>query len=83
MGALLISSSFYGAIIQWNFERGEELCHNTKQIDMVPDVAFSTDGLTAFLVSLDASIYWIHANNYVRELDCDERTQYHVEPVFK
>ncbi len=58
-------------------------------------VAFSPDSKTAFSASTDGMLVewhigekslpelldWIKANRYVRELTCDERTQYRVEPL--
>jgi hypothetical protein len=60
----------------------------------VPDVAFASDGRTVFSVSLDGTLIewqatdqpldawlgWIRANRYVRELTCEERAQYRIEP---
>ena len=91
----IISGSDDGLIILWDFETGEELYRFTEHTAWTPDVAFSPDGHTAFSISLDGSfiqrqitdlplnelVKWVHANRYLHELTCDERTQYHVEPL--
>jgi len=94
-GRYVISGSEDGTVILWNFETGEELRRFSGHTALVPDVVFSPDSQTAFSVSLDGTliqwqiadqpldelIEWIHANRYVRELTCDERAQYRVEPL--
>jgi hypothetical protein len=61
---------------------------------VVPGVVFSPNGQSAFSVSLDGALIewqvadlpldqlldWIDANRYVRDLTCEERAQYRVEP---
>ena len=63
------------------------------------NAVFSPDGLTIFSSTLepqgdviqwriadwplDELHAWINENRYVRELKCDERAQYHVEPLCK
>ena len=93
-GRYVISSSDIGTVILWDFETGEELRRFTLHTAPVLDVAFSPDGQTAFSIgwdgaliqwqvadpSLDELIGWIHANRHIRELTCDERAQYRVEP---
>ena len=91
----IISGSEDGVVILWDFETGEELRRFSGHTAWVPDVAFSPDGHTAFSVSLDGSltqwqvtdlpldelIRWVRANRYLRELTCEERTQYKIEPL--
>jgi WD40 repeat protein/DNA-binding SARP family transcriptional activator len=93
-GRYIISSSEDGTVILWNLQTGEELRRFSGHTAWVPDVVFSPDGQTAFSVSLDGTfiqwqiadqpldelIGWVHANRYVRDLNCDERVQYRVEP---
>jgi WD40 repeat protein len=90
----IISGSEDGVIILWDFDTGEELHRFRKHTAWIPDLAFSPDGQTAFSVSLDGTliqwqitdlplnelISWIDENRYLRELTCDERTQYNVAP---
>jgi len=90
----VISGSEDGIVILWDFETGEELRRFSGHTELVTGLVFSPDGQTAFSVSLDGAIIqwqvadqpldemieWIHANRYVRDLSCDERVQYRVEP---
>ncbi|OQY24033.1 MAG: hypothetical protein B6I35_02455 [Anaerolineaceae bacterium 4572_32.2] len=94
-GRYVISGAEDGAIILWDFETGEELRRFKGHTALVPGLVFSPDGQTAFSVSLDGAliewqvadlpldelIEWVHANRYVRDLTCDERAQYRVEPL--
>ena len=94
-GRYVISGAEDGAVILWNFATGQELRRFTGHMAWVPDVIFNPDGQTAFSVSLDGALIqwqiadqpldeligWIRANRYVRELTCDERAQYRVEPL--
>ena len=94
-GRYALSGSRDGTVILWDFETGEELRRFSGHTELVPDLVFSPDGQTAFSVSLDGAliqwqiadlpleelIEWVHANRYVRDLSCDERAQYHVEPA--
>jgi WD40 repeat protein/DNA-binding SARP family transcriptional activator len=96
-GRYLISSSEDGVVILWDFETGEEVRRFKGHTALVPGVVFSPNGQTAFSVSLDGALIewqiadlplnemlvWIHANRYVRELTCEERVQYRVEPLCK
>jgi len=90
----MISSSEDGAVILWNFETGEELRRFGGHAAWATDVVFSPDGQIAFSASLDGTliqwqiadqpldelIEWVYANRYIRDLTCDERGQYRVEP---
>jgi WD40 repeat protein len=90
-----LSGSEDGAVILWDFETGEDLRHFSEHTGMVLDVVFSPDSQTAFSVSFDGALIewqvadlpldellaWIHTNRYVRDLTCDERAQYRVEPL--
>jgi len=94
-GRYVLSGEDDGTIILWDFEMGEELRRFSGHTALVPGVVFGPDGQTAFSVSVDGAliewqvadqpldelIEWIRANRYVRELACDERTQYRVEPL--
>ncbi|MBN1813282.1 MAG: protein kinase [Anaerolineae bacterium] len=94
-GRYVLSSSEDGAVILWDFETAEELRRFKGHTALVPGLVFSPDGQTAFSVSLDGAliewqiadlpldelIEWTHANRYVRDLTCDERAQYRVEPL--
>jgi WD40 repeat protein len=82
-------------VILWDFETGEELRRFYEHTGAVYDVGFGPDSQTAYSVSFDGALIewqiadlpldelveWTHANRYVRDLTCDEREQYRVEPL--
>jgi WD40 repeat protein len=94
-GRYALSGSEDSTVILWDFETGELLRRFTGHTGWVPSVAFSPDGQTAFSVSDDGTliqwqvadppleelIAWAHANRYVRDLTCEERARYRVEPL--
>jgi len=91
----IISSSEEGVVILWDFDTGEELRRFTGHTAWVPNVTFSPDGQTAYSVSVDGTLItwqiadpaletllpWIEGNRYIRDLTCEERTQYKIEPL--
>jgi WD40 repeat protein len=94
-GRYALSGSEDSTVILWDFETGELLRRFTGHTGWVPSVAFSPDGQTAFSVSDDGTLIqwqvadppleelvaWAHANRYVRDLTCEERARYRVEPL--
>ena len=94
-GRYLLSGSEDGAIILWDFETGEELRRFKGHTALVLGLVFSPDGQTAFSISLDGALIewqisdlpldelidWTYANRYIRELTCEEREKYRVEPL--
>jgi len=94
-GRYLLSGSDDATLTLWDFETGEELRRFSGHTASVWNVVFSPDSQTAFSVSLDGAliqwqvadqpldelIEWTYANRYVRQLTCDERAQYRVEPL--
>jgi WD40 repeat protein/transcriptional regulator with XRE-family HTH domain len=94
-GRFAISGSDGATVILWDFETGEELRRFSGHTAMVLDVVFSPDVQTAFSVSFDGAliqwhiadqpldelIEWTQAHRYIRDLTCDERGQYRVEPL--
>jgi WD40 repeat protein len=94
-GRYVISSSEDGTVILWDFETGELLRRFTGHTGWVSDVAFSPDGQTAFSTGFDGALIewqvgdppleeltaWVQANRYVRDLTCEERARYRVEPL--
>jgi WD40 repeat protein/transcriptional regulator with XRE-family HTH domain len=94
-GRFVLSGADDTTIILWDFETGEELRRFYEHTGTVLDVGFGPDSQTAFSVSLDGAliewqiadlpldelIEWVHANRYVRNLTCEEREQYRVEPL--
>ncbi len=93
-GHHIISGSGDNSLILWDFETGEQLQRLRGHGELVPGVVFSPNGQMAYSVSLDGALIgwqishptldelvdWIQTNRYVRDLTCDERVQYRVEP---
>jgi WD40 repeat protein len=94
-GRYLLSGAEDGVIILWDFETGEELRRFKGHTATVAGLVFSPDGETAFSVALDGALIewrisdlplnelidWTHANRYLRELTCEERKKYRIEPL--
>ncbi|MEJ2599878.1 MAG: BTAD domain-containing putative transcriptional regulator [Anaerolineales bacterium] len=94
-GNFVISGAQDGEVILWDLATGEALRRFSGHTELVPGVVFSPDGRTAYSVSLDGEliewqvsdlsldelIQWSYTNRYVRELTCEERVQYRVEPL--
>jgi WD40 repeat protein len=94
-GRLVLSGSDDTTVILWDFETGEELRRFSEHTAVVLDVGFGPDSQTAYSVSMDGALIewqiadlpldelveWTHANRYVRDLTCEEREQYRVEPL--
>jgi len=94
-GRYALSGSEDNTVILWDFETGELLRRFTGHAGWVPDVAFGPDGQTAFSAGFDGAliewqvgappleelVVWSHANRYVRDLTCEERARYRVEPL--
>jgi WD40 repeat protein len=93
-GRYVVSSSEDSTVILWDLETGEALQRFEGHTAWVPDVVFAPDGRTVYSVSMDGTLIqwqaadqpletmlgWIDANRYVRELTCDERAHYRVDP---
>ena len=95
-GLTALTSGWDGTLALWNLQTGEEIHrfrgHDT---DFVFDIAISPGGNTALSCGTDQTIIqwqldipspeelqdWIVANRYVRELTCDERELYQIEPL--
>jgi WD40 repeat protein/DNA-binding SARP family transcriptional activator len=94
-GRYVLSGSMDGDIILWDFETAEELRRFKDHTELVAGLVFSPDGQSAYSVSMDGALIewqigdlpldemidWTYANRYVRELTCEEREQYRVEPL--
>jgi WD40 repeat protein len=94
-GRYVVSASDTGEVILWNFATGEELYHLQTHKQGVFSVIFSKDGKSVFSISTDGMltqwqlpeksleelIDWVKEHRYVRELTCEERAQYRVEPL--
>jgi WD40 repeat protein len=93
-GKYVVSGTRDGTLILWDFQEGKEL-YRVHFPDTVYTVAFSPDSKTLYAASGDGTLAkwnivekplpdlldWIQANRYVRPLTCDERQQYHVDPL--
>jgi WD40 repeat protein len=90
----VISGGVDGNLILWDFATGEEL-HRLNFTQPVYSAVFSPDSKIIYAAveggklvewrlaekSLPELLDWIDANRYVRELTCEERQQYHVDPL--
>jgi WD40 repeat protein len=93
----LFSSEMYGTLHLWDVETGDEIWRISNgllsvNIAMSPDgntavTLAPQDPFSAVLWNLDLPIEleevldWIANNRYVRELTCEERAKYSVEPL--
>ena len=95
-GKLLLTSGMNGVLRLWDLERGEQVREfGYTGPAVVFDIALSPDGRTAISGSIDQVITqwaivnpsldelldWIEANRYVRQLSCEERVRYRIEPL--
>lgn len=93
-GKYVVSGAMDGTLILWDFQDGKEL-YRVHFPDVVYSAAFSPDSKTVYAASGDGTLAqwniaekslpelldWIQENRYVRPLTCDERQQYHVDPL--
>jgi WD40 repeat protein len=91
----LASSDDAGTIILWDIVSGKELQRHNLHNGLSFQVAFSPGSDILYSVSddetlvawrlgdpsLPALLTWIDENRYVRELTCEERAQYNIEPL--
>lgn len=95
-GKTMLTSGMNGRLRLWNLTTGEMIREfGYSEPAVVYDISLSPDGLTALSSSVDQRITqwllrspsldellaWIAANRYVRELTCDERARYQIEPL--
>jgi WD40 repeat protein len=92
-GSKIVSGSTDGSLRVWDVERGLEIRRFDGWNQPVQSVDFSPDGHFAFSVSLDNALRiwhidtpdelleWIPEHRYVRDLTCDERATYDVQPL--
>ncbi len=92
-GRMALSGSDDRRLILWDVESGQSLRTFDRHSDWIVDTLFSPDGRNLIaaqydgllvnwrLDALSELIEWTRANRYVRELTCDERTLYHIEPL--
>jgi WD40 repeat protein/DNA-binding SARP family transcriptional activator len=93
-GRLALSSGLDGTLMLWDLTTGA-LVRNSGGHGAIFDLALTPDGQTALFGSSNTTIVqwqladpplnelreWIEANRYVRDLTCQEREQYRVEPL--
>ncbi len=96
-GHYVMSGSEDGTLILWDLETGEGLRRFSGHAALATGLVFDPDGQTVFSVALDGAliqwqvsdlpldelIAWTYDNRYVRDLSCDERAQYRIEPLCK
>jgi len=95
-GQFMISSSESTSdnLILWDAASGEELYRFPNYSGWVNDLALTADGTRLYTASSDSSLrawyiprslsdlkVWIAQNRYIRELTCEERIEYQVEPL--
>ena len=95
-GKYALSSGWDGTLALWDLETGEEIHRfSGHDSDFIFDIAISEDGKTALSGGTDSTIIqwqldmppleelqaWITTNRYVRDLSCEERSTYQIEPL--
>jgi WD40 repeat protein/DNA-binding SARP family transcriptional activator len=95
-GRIAFSGGWDGTLVLWDLETGELIRRfKDPHTGVVFDSAMSPDGRTGLAgssaqtiiqwqlaaPSLDELLDWVAANRYVRELTCDERELYRIEPL--
>jgi WD40 repeat protein len=92
----LLSSEMLGELHLWDVETSDEIWRINSKAVLIVNIKLSPDGKTAvsagpdntaILWNLDLPIEltnvldWIANNRYVRELTCEERAKYSIEPL--
>jgi hypothetical protein len=93
-GARAISGTSAGDVILWDLATGQQVRRYVGHGGAVYSVAFRPDGGAVVTGSadtrvavwrVDSSLHtlidWTYANRYVRDITCEEREQYRVEPL--
>lgn len=95
-GRYVLSGERDGTLILWDFATGHEIRRFNGDPNFVFEIAFSPDGKTAFSApfagnwitqwqiaeqSLSDLRAWVRQNRFVRDLTCEERVQYRIEPL--
>jgi len=93
-GRLAVSGAVDGSLFLWDAERGIALRRYVGLSNPVVSVAFVPDGRSFFAAADDDAVHeyridaaqddlltWITANRYAPEMTCEQRVQYHVEPL--
>jgi WD40 repeat protein/serine/threonine protein kinase/energy-coupling factor transporter ATP-binding protein EcfA2 len=91
---MLAAGSADGSIILWDYESGQTLHQFTGHAGWIFDVTFNPDSSRLYSASADGTVrewmisdwqldellQWINANRYLRDLTCEEREQFRIEP---
>ncbi len=93
-GRFALAGTGDGLLILWDLETGEAVRNYSGHTGPVAHIAFSPEGDFAITNALDGTVrlwridrsvealkQWLRENRYVRELTCDERARYQVEPL--
>lgn len=93
-GRQAASSDMSGLVLLWDVESGALLRRFQGHASFVLEVVFGPDGQTVLSIaeddtlrewrvddSLEELLDWVGENRYVPELSCEQRAQYHVEPL--
>jgi WD40 repeat protein len=93
-GWFSLSAGLDNLIILWNIETGAVLRRYTGHVGGIFGIAVTPEGRTFLSVALDDSVRewridlaqedllaWVEANRHIPELTCQQRVQYHVEPL--
>jgi WD40 repeat protein/DNA-binding SARP family transcriptional activator len=91
---MVLSAGGDGVIILWDMESGEALRRYEGHQGNILGAVFTPGGRTILSAAVDSTLRewrvdldydalsaWIAANRYVPELTCQQRAQYHVEPL--
>lgn len=92
-GQMALSGSDDRRLIVWDVESGQPLRTFDRHSDWIVDTLFSPNGRHLVAAQYDGLIIrwrldtlselidWTRANRYVRDLTCDERVLFHIEPL--
>ena len=92
---MMASGSSDGSVMLWNYATGEILRRFEGHMGWVFDVEFSADGERLYSASADGTVRewrisdwklddllaWVHENRYIRNVTCEERALYRIEPL--
>lgn len=92
-GRFVMYGAVGGIVTLWDLQTEQVVHRLDAHSDFVLDVAFHPDGERAYTagvdgkliewssfdLTLDELLLWVEANRYVRDLTCEERTQYHLD----
>jgi WD40 repeat protein/DNA-binding SARP family transcriptional activator len=93
-GRFVLSAGLDNVMILWDVETGAALRRYTGHAGGILGIAFTPGGRSFLSVAVDDSVRewridaiqealgaWIESNRHISELTCQQRAQYHVEPL--